>query len=267
MCRDIALVALIAAGITELVSGCQTTIPVAYTEPARFTMTGVSTVGIISNDGEAMAAVSSALAKTGKYTIANAEEMSGLMPWLRQYTLLADGIEISAADLVREYEANEVRADGKYKGKILKVSGTVTDFRSGAVRLGVGNNSVDVYVAKTEIEKVAALNKGDTVTVVGKSFGLGVPESDGINEILEILGGGGRHVNLAAATFFIPKYTGTVDAVLTVNMSNSAKIESKQTQQAAKAQDGTTLKDANHANQNITQHIVETFKEHCNETI
>lgn len=254
--RGIALATMLAAGFAALSIGCQTAIPVSYTEPARFNMAGISKVGIVSNDNEATTAVSNALAKTGKYTIASAEEMKALEAWLRQQEHLADGIEINAADLTKEYDDNEVRADGKYDGKNLKVSGTVTDFRSGAVRLGVGNNSVDVYIIKSETEKVAALNKGETITVVGRCSGLKTPESDGINEILEILGGGGKHVNLAKATFYIPEYAGPVDAVLTVNTSDSAKIESRQAQQAAKAADGTTLKDASGKTvyQNVTQY-------------
>ncbi|MCH5291435.1 MAG: hypothetical protein J1D88_06755 [Treponema sp.] len=252
--RGIALATVFVAGLTAFVAGCQTTVPVSYTEPAKFDMNGVSMVGIVSSNNKSGDAevttyisdyISGVLKGTGRYSIASPEEMAGVMPWLLQQSLLRDGIEISAADLAQEYDDNEVRADGKYDGKFLKVSGTVTDFKAGAVRLGVGNNSVDVYMAKSETEKVAALNKGDTITVVGRCSGLKPPYSDGINEILEILGGSGRHINLSyGAKFYIQEYTGPVDAVLTHNYTGSESFESQQTKKPEKAQDGTTLKDA-----------------------
>lgn len=241
--RGSVLATALAAGLAALTTGCQTALPVTYTEPASFDMRGISKVGIISDNAEIRQSAESALAK--HYAIANAEEMNALMPWLRQQSLLATSIEVSAADLVNEYDANEVRADGIYDGKILKVAGTVTDFRAGAVRLGVDGNSVDVYIMKAETPKVAELNKGDAIIVVGKCFGLKAPESDGINEILEILGGGGRHVNLANATFFIPEYTGPVDAVLTANETHTEKSENQVKDKPQTAADGKTpLKDA-----------------------
>lgn len=245
MGRNVLITTVFMAGVASLLIGCQTTVPVAWTEPARFDMNDINKVGIVSNNNEATVTVSNALTKTGKYTVASAEEMKALEAWREQQKRLADGIEINAAALAKEYDDNEVRADGKYDGKNLKVSGTVTDFKAGgAVRLGVGNNSVDVYVAKFETEKVAALNKGDTVTVVGRCSGLKAPYSDGINEILEILGGGGKHVNIASATFYISEYAGPVDAVIEINETHSENIENRTTKKPATTEDGETLKDA-----------------------
>ena len=243
--RGIALATMLAAGFAALSIGCQTAIPVSYMEPAKVSLGAASKIGLISNNMEAEQSIKDALTKTGKYTIASEAEMAGLSSWLRQQERLSDGMEISAADLASEYDANEVRADQKYDGKNLKVTGTVSEFQGGAVRLGVGNNSVDVYIVNQETDKVAALNKGDTITVVGKCFGLKPPYSDGINEILAILGGGGKHVNLADATFFIPEYTGPVDVVLNLNETHTEELKSRETQKPMLAADGKTeLKDA-----------------------
>lgn len=239
-----ALAVLFVAVLVVLAGGCQTTVPVSYTQPARFDMSGINKVGIISNNSDIEQAVASALSKTGKYSVAGAGEMNELLPWLRQQELLSNGLEMTAASLAGEYDANEVRADQKYDARIIKVTGTVTEFQKGAVRLGVGNNSVDLYINKAEIDKVAELNKGDTITVVGKNFGLKPPYEDGINEILAILGGAGKHVNIADASFFIPEYTGAVDAVFKVEETHSENIESQTKPKPATTEDGETLKDA-----------------------
>lgn len=237
----------LAAVLAALATGCQTTakVPVSYTEPAKVNFDGVSKIGIVSNNSEAETYITNVLTTgTGRYTIATAEEMVELGKWQEQQSLLADGVETSPANLVKEYNANPVRADGNYDGKWLKVTGAVTDFKSGAVRLGVGGDSVDVYIIGSELGKVADLNKGDTITVIGRCSGLKPPYSDGITEILEILGGGGNHVNLSGARFFIPEYTGPVDALLALNETHSEKIETQDKRKADTAADGTTLKDA-----------------------
>ena len=243
--RGIALATMLAAGFAALSIGCQTAIPVSYMEPAKVSLGNVNKIGLMSNSDEVQKFIEGALTKTGKYTIASAAEMGELSSWLLQQERLTGGIEISAAALASEYDANEVRADQKYDGKNLKVTGTVSEFQRGAVRLGVGNNSVDVYIVNQETDKVAALNKGDTITVVGKCSGLKPPYSDGINEILAILGGGGKHVNLAGAMFFITEYTGPVDAVLKLNENHNEKMESRENSKPVLAADGKTqLKDA-----------------------
>jgi hypothetical protein len=48
---------------------------------------------------------------------------SDILEWSRQTE--APAYTLSAADLVREYEANEIAADLKYKGKIVLLGGTV----------------------------------------------------------------------------------------------------------------------------------------------
>lgn len=86
-----------------------------------------------------------------------------------------DVIEVSPEDLYAAYDDNEVAADQKYEGKTLKITGTIKSigkdvldqvyitFETDAV-LG----SVQCYFSEqSEIDKVASLHEGDTITIVG----------------------------------------------------------------------------------------------------
>lgn len=239
-----AFVVAIAVGIVVLLAGCQTMVPVTYTEPARLNMSGVTNVVIFSNNSATKAAVSAALTGTGKYTVTTDDsEIAEFKQWQNQQSLLSEAIEISASDLVKAYTSNAARASSIYKGEILKVSGTVTEIQERAIRLGVGNDSVDVYIAKSESVKVASLEKGAAVVMVGTCYGLDSPDSKDTAEILRILGGG-KHVNIVNTTFYIPTYTGKIDAVLSLETTSSVNEKSKEEKRPAKNADGEILKDA-----------------------
>jgi len=91
-------------------------------------------------------------------------------------------IKITAAQLVSEYQENGVKADNQYKGKLLEVTGTVRNIDKDLldtvfITLNGGGdwslNDVQCYFKdKEEIEKVAELSKGQTVTVIGTCNGL-----------------------------------------------------------------------------------------------
>lgn len=91
-----------------------------------------------------------------------------------------EAIKITAKDLSDSYEANEVKADQSYKGKIADITGTIRDV--GVVMeqtYVVLSNDKEYSVIgvqcffkdKTEITKVAELKKGDKVTISGKIEG------------------------------------------------------------------------------------------------
>lgn len=89
-------------------------------------------------------------------------------------------IIVSAVDLAKEYEENEVRADKNYKGKMVEVKGTISS-------IGVSFNQTYVVLSSekefsltdiqcffnddSEIDKIADLNEGDIITVRGKVSG------------------------------------------------------------------------------------------------
>lgn len=90
-----------------------------------------------------------------------------------------EAVEVSADTLLEDYKNNELAADKKYKGKTLRVSGTVSQVTDvlGQKALSVDNggeyelNSVYCILKKDQLDKAASLNKGDQVTVVGKNDG------------------------------------------------------------------------------------------------
>ena len=81
-------------------------------------------------------------------------------------------------DLVEEYKENEVSADSKYKGKTVKVTGIVKDIGkdildSAYITLGDGKDITWDYAQcyfknKDEVAKIENIQKGDTVTLIGK---------------------------------------------------------------------------------------------------
>lgn len=86
-------------------------------------------------------------------------------------------IKITAKNLTKEYEENELAADGKYKDKQLAVSGKVSNiaetFGNVTVSLEGFNGVVSVMCSFEESEKenVAKLKKGQNVILKGKGDG------------------------------------------------------------------------------------------------
>ncbi|MDB5311468.1 MAG: hypothetical protein JWO38_5670 [Gemmataceae bacterium] len=94
---------------------------------------------------------------------------------------VADGgppITISAVELDREYDANELAADGKYRGKELQVSGTVKkitrDDRPGKITVeldGTPGSTVDCNFNQSDQGELAPIAVGQGVSVRGKCKG------------------------------------------------------------------------------------------------
>lgn len=91
---------------------------------------------------------------------------------------------ITAVDLINAYEANEVNADQLYGGKPIVLTGTVGDIGIMRSLLGSEENSVLLYsninlraaqlsFLDDQEDAVAKLQKGDTVTVLGRCSGEG----------------------------------------------------------------------------------------------
>lgn len=90
-------------------------------------------------------------------------------------------IEITSVELLEAYNKNGVNADNLYKGKLLAVSGIVSSIDKDIldeiyVTINAGGAydivSVQCYFKdKAEIEKVAALNKGQEITIIGTCDG------------------------------------------------------------------------------------------------
>lgn len=96
-------------------------------------------------------------------------------------------LAVDAIKLWQDYDANEVAADGIYKGKILKVTGTVAsidkDFLDNIIVHLKSPNPIMNTMAKlekSESSKAAALNKGAPITLTCEGAGrvVGSPSLD-----------------------------------------------------------------------------------------
>jgi hypothetical protein len=232
-----------------LLAGCQTTVPVSYTEPARLDLSGVNRVAIDSNDSQVVSSVSQKLTATGKYTVASGEELFEWKQWKTLAGRQAQAIEISAVDLVGAYAGNAVRADASYQEKTLKITAVVNEIGQSSrgnyfVRLeGVGNDSVNVFFADFEINAVAAVDKGQTITIIGECSGFKPPNMEDTAEILRLLGAG-RSININDATFPVDDYPGAVDAVISLDATTSVQDDSHIIKRTAVDSNGNTIRDA-----------------------
>jgi len=198
-------------------------------------------VAIESNDPGTANFVSQRLIATGKYTVATAGELAEWRSWLSEQQALGQlankqtqAIPTSAADLVGAYAANAVRADSSYKGRVLKITAVINEIQQSSrgryfIRLvGANNDSVVVYFAPTETRRIAAVDKGQTITIIGECVGRNLPDMEDTAEILRLLGAGST-VNIVDATFPVEglrDYPGAVDAVIFLNTASSVLNES-----------------------------------------
>jgi len=101
-------------------------------------------------------------------------------------------VAVTAADLIKQFEENELQADAKYKGKTLKITGIVEQvdteiFDEDAYVLdltGGGDFEIlAVHVHDIPTDDLASVNKGDKVTVTATfddGGDLGVDVNDGV---------------------------------------------------------------------------------------
>jgi hypothetical protein len=86
-------------------------------------------------------------------------------------------IKITAVDLQNAYEDNEVQADMRYKGRILRVTGNVESVSKDVldkpfVALGTKNMFTSVVAYGMPESQVANLHKGDRITLTCKGSGM-----------------------------------------------------------------------------------------------
>jgi len=85
----------------------------------------------------------------------------------------SDVISIESLQLAKEYRENEIRAESVYKGKMLKISGTIVDFGSSSGKYYVffadsrGIYLIRAYFRASEINKLVNLSKGQRITILG----------------------------------------------------------------------------------------------------
>lgn len=93
--------------------------------------------------------------------------------------LANEPIKVTAVNLYKEYDSNEVKADKKYKGQEIEVTGKVADISKdflGEIYISISTgaifSNVMVYFEKSEEDKIAELDKGQNITIVGNGDGM-----------------------------------------------------------------------------------------------
>ena len=91
-------------------------------------------------------------------------------------------ITVDYATLYNEYKANEVAADLKYKGKWLQLTGQINDIGKDLsddayITFSISFLSDIKIIVKDDQElKVANMQKGQTITIIGRCIGYGLSE-------------------------------------------------------------------------------------------
>ncbi len=101
--------------------------------------------------------------------------------------VVADPPAVSAADLAAAYRADAGAADAKYKGRWLRVSGTVREVAEGGTEFLVGAGGGAVLVRRAPAARMAVRvgRPGAEVTVTGRCRGLGAEPPEGPRPLLE----------------------------------------------------------------------------------
>lgn len=255
----IAILAIVVFALLGIASATTPGVEITYTEPAKVNMSGIKRIAIESNNAHVTNTASQRITATGLYTLGTAAEVAEWRTWSALADRQRKAAEITAVNLARAYGENVPRADSNYgNGKTLRVTGVVGEIdvlrNRYYVRLtGSGNDSIMVFFASSEMDKVRALNRNQTITIVGECHGRSIPDDPDIAEILRLLGAGQR-VNIVNANFLVPNnYSGALDAVIIFNTTASIKDNSRTQQQAVavgKDSDGKTI----YRNQNVTSY-------------
>lgn len=86
-------------------------------------------------------------------------------------------IAVQAKVLTKEYDENEVAADGKYKGKMLAVTGKISNIAEtfGSMTVSLEGHEITKTVMcnfeDSEKANIAKLKKGQQATLIGKGDG------------------------------------------------------------------------------------------------
>lgn len=97
----------------------------------------------------------------------------------------AEAIAVSPRDLFAAYEANEIAADARFKGKPVKVAATIEEISSGiddepVLQLATGEMMQFVHATGVDKQAAAGLSKGQQVTLLCTGGGemIGMPQLD-----------------------------------------------------------------------------------------
>ena len=105
------------------------------------------------------------------------DEFDGLDDGPKITTDTKPNVTVSARKLYKEYNANEIAADEKYKGQIIQITGIIrdigNDIMNNAYVTLIGDQYFgDIQCYFNEKSIVAGLSKGKRITVIGSCSGL-----------------------------------------------------------------------------------------------
>lgn len=150
---------------------CGTSKPRGGHHWALWLLAGLAAVGMVERIGRS--------AVTPARATASALASDTPTQVMEKHTAPVLPIIVEASDLWRDYHANEVAADDRYKGRTLLVDGTVTGIRKGVLNSIIldlkGPNefmSVHAHLVKSEAAEAAALSKGRIVTLFCTGAGM-----------------------------------------------------------------------------------------------
>jgi hypothetical protein len=96
--------------------------------------------------------------------------------------MAAEAIKVSPKELYDAYESNQIKADSTYKDKPVRLTGEVGDIGKDIldkpyIKFNAdeyGMTGIQVYFKNSEMNKLGELDKGQTVTIIGKCDGMQV---------------------------------------------------------------------------------------------
>jgi hypothetical protein len=103
-------------------------------------------------------------------------DLKGFVQSYQPQAVPAGALTVTAQDLAAAYRGNQMKADSQYKNKTVQVTGKIEGIKQllGNYYVELEGQSifvVRVYVKETETNKIANLDIGQSVTVVGTCTG------------------------------------------------------------------------------------------------
>ncbi|MDR2434929.1 MAG: OB-fold putative lipoprotein [Treponema sp.] len=103
-------------------------------------------------------------------------DLKGFVQSYQPQAVPAGALTVTAQDLAAAYKGNQMRADSQYKNKTVQVTGKVRGIKKDIYDeyYVVLDFPVEVYVKAAETNKIANLDIGQSVTMVGTCTGYDV---------------------------------------------------------------------------------------------
>ena len=143
--------------------------------PAVETMTKLIAIGVVLTLSAGCYGMAPPFSDEARRQAADRERQRQEREREREQRAIENAIQVSAADLVAAYGANEVAADDYFRGRLIRVTGPVSSIGETlgtmSVSLGRTFSSIQCMMLDEERQNVARLRQGQVVTLVGTGAG------------------------------------------------------------------------------------------------